>query len=326
MSLPATPGARIKMPPGELMPPGPLQVSAESRRVFSVLEGSARLELPPGPLLIDGPGLHEVAPDTPHRLLKEPDSKTTVLLVSDPGPTDDVANHFSCGNRALWCDLVGHLGIAQLHLDSQGHILDTAGPVKDYLGLSSTDLDGTLGSSLLPRDSEWLKDHLGCSGVGQPAQSVWANPKRDEQVLQVTFVPFTGDTQLASALVYLLPIPGIRDPGLEDLPHDESPALPSDFVSASPRMEKIRQEILHLADTDTWMVIWGEKGTGKSTVARLFHGTASGSARALRVLACRQAGYESLRHCLFREDEAHPLPGPWLAGLRAARPRRHAGV
>ena len=85
-------------------------------------------------------------------------------------------------------------------------------------------------------------------------------------------------------------------------------------MGSSPAIEKLREQILDVAQADGHVLIIGETGTGKSLIAKALHAGGPRAARAAR--------HRELRLGPARAARAHALRRPRLAGEAADRPGR----
>ena len=81
------------------------------------------------------------------------------------------------------------------------------------------------------------------------------------------------------------------------------------LIGSSPAMERLREDILDLAQADGHVLIDGETGTGKTLAAHALHAVSARSAKPFVVLACAAFAEEDLARRLFDGDtEAGMLP------------------
>ena len=81
------------------------------------------------------------------------------------------------------------------------------------------------------------------------------------------------------------------------------------FIGQSPAMERLREDILDLAQTDGHVLIDGETGTGKTLAAHALHAVSTRASKPFVVLACAGHGDADLARRLFDgEPEAGVMP------------------
>ena len=81
------------------------------------------------------------------------------------------------------------------------------------------------------------------------------------------------------------------------------------LIGSSPAMERLREDILDLAQADGHVLLDGETGTGKTLAAHALHAVSARSAKPFVVLACAAFAEEDLGRRLFDGDtEAGMLP------------------
>ncbi len=86
-------------------------------------------------------------------------------------------------------------------------------------------------------------------------------------------------------------------------------ALMRKLVGASPAMERLREDILDLAQADGHVLIEGETGTGKSLVAHALHASGPRAGRKFVTISCAAHDEPSLTARLFGPaPEGQPLP------------------
>ena len=80
------------------------------------------------------------------------------------------------------------------------------------------------------------------------------------------------------------------------------------LVGKSPQMERLREDILDLGQADGHVLIEGETGTGKSTVAHALHAVGSRAGKPFRLISCSAFDTDALMVKLFTgSDDSIPL-------------------
>ncbi|OUD10953.1 DNA-binding response regulator [Marivivens niveibacter] len=86
-------------------------------------------------------------------------------------------------------------------------------------------------------------------------------------------------------------------------------ALMQKLIGASPVMERLREDILDLGQSDGHVLIEGETGTGKTLIAHALHAVSARASKRFVILSCSAFDEDSLNRRLFgpaQDDE--PIP------------------
>jgi len=317
-------GQRLSFLPLEQLPSRPNQIFPASRRYFLVLEGTLRLETPNGTQTIPNPSIATLEPDTPHRLIPASHGRTTVLAISDAESAEDIVTHMSCGHRALWCDLVHFAGDGLIQVDASGTILRRNPHAVQALGLDKTRIDESLLDKLLPKDAGWLSSRLQAPAIGEPERTIWACPHTEDRVFSILFMPYQGERQLTSAVIYIRPLV-LSNRELTNQDSKPSSPVAKEFVQTeevqllahNPRMVELHHSMEELATNMNWLVLWGEVGTGRSTFATMVHRMGPGHDQIYRQLDCAQHDSGAVSNLILdgSSPDGKAIPGPWLQNL-----------
>ena len=333
---------RLSLLTPDLYPTGPRQIFASSERLFIVLEGVLKIEADGITHSAEGPSIVMVPPDTPHRVFGEEGDPLTVLSISDPEPASDLISHMACGHRARWCDLIRLQEDGYIKISANGTIEELNKQAITLLRLPGPGRRDDLSSHLSPEDAQWLRTRLREPHPGEPARTTWMIPGQEKaSALQVLFIPFQGDLALQSALLVLRPVARSTDivfdthesqerkaggeslsaassskPRREGIIPESGSSMdkPVRLVMASRVMLDLVRRVENLSQEREWLVLWGEPGSGRMTLARYAHELNPGQRNAFRVLDCASMPPSKLMNLLFdpSDEGEDPAPGPWL--------------
>jgi len=83
---------------------------------------------------------------------------------------------------------------------------------------------------------------------------------------------------------------------------DASPREFEEIIGNSPTLERVLEEVKHVAPTDCTVLIGGETGTGKELIARAIHNSSSRRGRAFVKLNCAAIPFDLLESELFGHE------------------------
>src|SRR6202045_4606354 len=91
-------------------------------------------------------------------------------------------------------------------------------------------------------------------------------------------------------------------PMLNSRDRDSSPSGFEQIIGNSPMLERVLEQVKHVAPTDSTVLIEGETGTGKELIARAIHNLSSRCGRALIKLNCAAIPLDLLESELFGHE------------------------
>ena len=135
-------------------------------------------------------------------------------------------------------------------------------------------------------------------------ENAWRRPMADAEILQQTINQLLSacDSEVAVSI------------SSEDVEHVDGEVA---FVGASPTMRKLRAQIESLSETDNAVLITGETGSGKETVARLIHQLSIRSGFSFAKVNCAALPSDLLEVELFGYDRK----GSGLSQLKSRQTR-----
>jgi Sigma-54 interaction domain len=91
-------------------------------------------------------------------------------------------------------------------------------------------------------------------------------------------------------------------PMLNSRDRDSSPREFQQIIGNSPTLERVLEQVKHVAPTDSTVLIEGETGTGKELIARAIHSSSSRRGRAFVKLNCAAIPLDLLESELFGHE------------------------
>ena len=91
-------------------------------------------------------------------------------------------------------------------------------------------------------------------------------------------------------------------PMLNSRDRDSSPREFQQIIGNSPTLERVLEQVKHVAPTDSTVLIEGETGTGKELIARAIHNLSSRFGRAFIKLNCAAIPLDLLESELFGHE------------------------
>src|SRR6202043_1013030 len=92
-------------------------------------------------------------------------------------------------------------------------------------------------------------------------------------------------------------------PMLNSRDRDSSPRVFEQIIGNSPMLERVLEQVKHVAPTDSTVLIEGETGTGKELIARAIHNISSRCGRAFIKLNCAAIPFDLLESELFGHEK-----------------------
>src|SRR5277367_814534 len=89
---------------------------------------------------------------------------------------------------------------------------------------------------------------------------------------------------------------------LNSYDRDSSPRGFEQMIGNSPALERVLEQVKHVAPTDSTVLIEGETGTGKELIARAIHNSSSRRGRAFVKLNCAAIPLDLLESELFGHE------------------------